>query len=186
MNPLRARDTRPQPARDEAERTEAPRAVQEPTHERDERDADTHAAREEGGGLRVFDPESGVGGGVSAFAGAALDYIATQAGNVIEGVAESFVSLFDGGSVPPRVPKPEPARAPKSALQRLQERAAKERALRNISKSVQRGDDINAADLRTLPPAELERLRDGGDEYLMRLVQRYERERDDRGRERER
>ena len=70
----------------------------------------------------------------------------------------------------------------------LQERAAKERALRNISKSVQRGDDLNAADFRALPPAELERLRDGGDEYLMRLVQRYEREREERdwGRERER
>ncbi len=71
-------------------------------------------------------------------------------------------------------------------MQKLQEQAAKERALRNISRSVQRGDDLNAADLRALPRGELERLREGGDAYLKRLVQRYERERDDRGRERER
>ena len=68
----------------------------------------------------------------------------------------------------------------------MQERAARDRALRNLSASVKRGDELNAADLRALPPVELERIRDGGDEYLMRLVQRFERERDDRGRERER
>jgi hypothetical protein len=181
-----AEEPTPQPVQQEAERAEAPRAAPEPAHERDERDADTHAAREESGGLRVFDRENGLESSVSAFAGKALDYIATQAEGLIEGIAEGFVSLFDGGSAAPRVPKPEPARAQKSALQRLQERAAKERALRNISQSVKRGDDLNAADLRVLPRGELERLRDGGDEYLMRMVQRYERERDDRGRERER
>ena len=184
-----AEEPTPQPVQQEAERTEDPRAAPEPAHERDERDerdADTHAAREEGGGLRVFDRENGLESSVSAFAGKALDGVAHQAERVIEGIAESFASLFDGGSAAPRVPKPEPARAQKSALQRLQERAAKERALRNISKSVQRGDELNAADVRALPPVELERLRDGGDEYLMRMVQRYERERDDRGRERER
>ena len=180
-----AEEPTPQPQQ-EAERAEAPRAAPEPAHERDERDADTHAAREESGGLRVFDRENGLESSVSAFAGKALDGVAHQAERVIEGIAESFASLFDGGSAAPRVPKPEPARAQKSALQRLQERAAKERALRNISQSVKRGDDLNAADLRVLPPAELERLRDGGDEYLMRLVKRYDRERDDRGRERER
>ena len=177
-----AEEPTPQPVQQEAERAEAPRAAPEPAHERDERDADTHAAREEGGGFRVFDPTSGIESGVSAFAGQALDYIADRAEGIIEGIA----SLFDGGSAAPRVPKQEPAHAPKSALQRLQERAAKERALRNISQSVQRGDDLNAADLRALPPVELERLRDGGDEYLMRMVQRFEREREERGRERER
>lgn len=94
--------------------------------------------------------------------------------------------MFDGGSAPRRDPVQEPPRASKSALQMLQERAAKERVLRNLSKSVQRGDELNAADLRVLPPVELERLCEGGDEYLMRLVRRFERERDDRGRERER
>ena len=133
-------------------------------------------------GLRVVEPDTGLDSSVSAFAGKALDYIATQAEGVIEGIA----SLFDGGSAAPRRPTPEPPRPQKTALQKLQERAAKERALRNISRSVQRGDDLNAADLRALPRSELERLREGGDAYLKRLVQRYERERDDRGRERER
>ena len=182
QEPTQAEEPTAQRSHAEADRTEVPSVAPEPARESIGRDQDTHAAREEGGGFRVIDQDSGFAGGVSAFAGAALDYIATQAEGLIEGMA----SLFDGGSAAPRVPKPEPARAPKSALQRLQERAAKERAMRNISKSVQRGDDLNAADLRVLPPAELERLRDGGDEYLMRLVQRYERERDDRGRERER
>lgn len=133
-------------------------------------------------GLRVVEPDTGLDSSVSAFAGKALDYIATQAEGVIEGIA----SLFDGGSAAPRRPTPEPPRPQKTALQKLQERAAKERALRNISRSVQRGDDLNAADLRALPRSELERLREGGDAYLKRMVQRYERERDDRGRERER
>lgn len=172
-----------QPVQQESERAEAPRVAPEPmTDERDESDENARAAREEGGGLRVFDKESGLASGVGAFAGSLLDGIARP----VEAFAEGLASMFDGGSAAPRSPEQEPARAPKSALQRMQERAAKERALRNISKSVQRGDDLNAADLRALPPAELERLRDGGDEYLMRLVQRYERERDDRGRERER
>ncbi|MEI2774010.1 MAG: relaxase/mobilization nuclease domain-containing protein [Candidatus Competibacter sp.] len=182
--PARAEELAAPLVHPEADRTEVSHTAPKPARERDERNEDTHAAREEGGGFRVFDQESGLASGVSAFAGQALDTIATQAEGVIEGIA----SLFDGGSTAPRVPQQAPARAPKSALQRLQERAAKERALQNISKSVQRGDDLNAADLRALPPAELERLRDGGDEYLMRLVQRYEREREERdwGRERER
>ena len=133
-------------------------------------------------GWRVVDRESGLESSVSAFAGKALDTLATQAEGLIEGMA----SLFDGGSAAPRRSTPEPPRVQKTALQKLQEQAAKERALRNISQSVQRGDDLNAADLRALPRGELERLREGGDAYLKRLVQRYERERDDRGRERER
>jgi len=179
-----AEEPTPQPARNEGDRTEDLSAAPEPEQAREhaEREEDTRAASEQGGGFRVFDPTSGIESGVSAFAARTLDYIADRAEGVIEGIA----SLFDGGSAAPRVPQPEPARAQKSALQRLQERAAKERALWNISQSVKRGDDLNAADLRALPPVELERLRDGGDEYLMRMVQRYERERDDRGRERER
>ena len=146
----------------EAWRTAAPQATApETAHERH--------------GLRVVEPDTGLDSSVSAFAGKALDYLATQAEGVIEGIA----SLFDGGSAAP--PRPQ-----KTALQKLQERAARERALRNISRSVQRGDDLNAADLRALPRSELERLREGGDAYLKRMVQRYERERDDRGRERER
>lgn len=172
-----------QPVQQEAERAEAPSVAPEPARESTERDPDTHAAREEGGGFRVIDRESGIASGVSAFAASLLDGLARP----VEGLVEGLASMFDGGSAPPRREHAqERPREQKSALQRLQERAAKDRALRNISQSVQRGDVLNAADLRVLPPAELERLRDGGDEYLMRLVQRYERERDDRGRERER
>lgn len=68
----------------------------------------------------------------------------------------------------------------------LQRQAARQRALRNISASVQRGEALNPADLHALPPAELERLRQGGDEYLQRLARQFEREREERGRERER
>lgn len=81
---------------------------------------------------------------------------------------------------------PAPAARPLSAREMLQRQAARQRALRNISASVKRGEDLNPADLHALPPAELERLRQGGDEYLKRLVQRFEREREERGRERER
>lgn len=147
-----------------------------------ERDEDTHAAREEGGRFRVFDKATGIATGLSNGAATILDGIARP----IEGIAEGLASMFDGGSAASRVPRQEPPRAPKSTLEALQERAAKERAMRNISQSVKRGDDLNAADLRALPRTELERLRDGGDEYLMRLVQRFEREREERGRERER
>ncbi len=158
----------------------------EPT--REARDSERHeglqAANEPSDRFRVVDKETGLERSVSAFAGKALDYLATQAEGVIEGIA----SLFDGGSAPPRRSAQEPTRTPKSALQRLQERAARERALQNISQSVKRGDDLNAADLRALPPVELERLREGGDDYLKRLVKRHDREREerDRGRERER
>lgn len=178
----------PQPARHAADRTKAPRvaAEPEPARERTERAEDTRSANPQDDRFRVFDPANGIESGVSAFAGKTLDYLATQAEGLIEGIAESFGSLFDGGSAARRPPAPEPARAEKAALERLYERAAKERALRNISKSVQRGDDLNAADLRALPRAELERIHEGGDEYLMRMVKRFERERDDRGRERER
>lgn len=134
------------------------------------------------GGLRVIDRETGVESSVSAFAGKALDYVATQAEGVIEGMA----SLFDGGSAAPREGPPLHRRSQKSALQVLQEQAAANRALRNLSQSVKRREDLNAADVRALPRTHLERLRDGGDEYLKRLVQHWEREREEQGRERER
>ena len=134
--------------------------------------------------MRVVDRDTGLESGVSAFAGKALDYLATQAEGLIEGMA----SLFDGGSAPPREGPPLHRRPRKSALQVLQEQAAARRALQNLSKNLKRGEDLNAADLRNLPKTQLERLRDGGDEYLQRMVkhwEREERERDD-GRERER
>ena len=185
----------PTHARDPWDTAAAQTTAPEPTAEPDPQPAPHHDRAEHGvsashpnerSGLRVVDRDTGLESSVSAFAGKALDYMATQAEGLIEGMA----SLFDGGSsaTPQRRSAPEPPRAPKSALQRLQERAAKERALRNLSKNLKRGEDLNAADLRNLPKTQLERLRDGGDEYLQRMVknwEREERERDD-GRERER
>jgi len=132
--------------------------------------------------LRVIDRETGMVGGVADFAGKALEGLARTAEGVIEGLA----SLFDGGSAAPREGPPLHRRPRKSALQVLQEQAAANRALRNLSQSVQRREDLNAADVRALPRTHLERLRDGGDEYLKRLVQHWEREREEQGRERER
>ncbi len=157
-----------------AERTTAPR--REP-----ERHENTHAASEPRGRFRVFDKASGIGSGVCAFAATVLDGIAAP----VEGLAEGICNLF-GASPAPREPTPEPRPVQKTTLQILQERDQTRRAMKNISASVKRGDDLNAADLRVLPRTELERIRDGGDEYLMRMVKRFERERDDRGRERER
>ena len=157
-----------------AQRVTAPERTAEPTPEPEQ--------GHERGGLRVIDRETGQESSVSAFAGKALDYIATQAEGLIEGMA----SLFDGGSAAPREGPPLRRRPRKSALQVLQEQAAANRALRNLSQSVKRREDLNAADVRALPRTHLERLRDGGDEYLKRLVQHWEREREEQGRERER
>lgn len=154
-----------------AERVTAPERTEEPEQ-----------GHERGGGLRVLDRETGLESSVSAFAGKVLDYMATQAEGLIEGMA----SLFDGGSAAPREGPPLHRRPRKSALQVLQEQAAANRALRNLSQSVKRREDLNAADVRALPRTHLERLRDGGDEYLKRLVQHWEREREEQGRERER
>lgn len=121
----------------------------------------------EGGKFRVIDKATGVATGLSNGAAAILDGIAKP----VEAFAEGLASLFDGGSAapPPRKREPEPTPA--------QIRAA-ERALSNIHQSFQRGEDINITDLRNLPPAHLEGLRNSGDEYLQRLMQRWERERE--------
>lgn len=189
---IEARNAEREPAKQEQERPErappereAQEARSEGEHEEAAPEPTTEPAHQDGG-LRVVDGATGLVSGVSAVAGQTLDAMATLAGKAIEGIAEGFASLLGGGNAARREPDQEPPRAQKSLLQVLQERAAKERALKNLSRSVQRGDDLNAADLRALPPAELERLREGGDEYLKRLVQRFERERDDRGRERDR
>ena len=81
------------------------------------------APAHERSGLRVVDRESGLESSVSAFAGKALEGVA----RVAEGGVEVVASLFDGGSVGPQRAAQEPPRAPKSALQALQERAARER-----------------------------------------------------------
>jgi hypothetical protein len=158
-------------ATDQLVEPEQPR--NEPREERNARDATPHGNRD-GHGIKVIDSATGIATGLSSGVALILDTIAKPAEGIIEGIANMF-----GASPAP----PQPAR---TTRERLQRRAAVNKAMRNISQSVQRGDDLNAADLRVLPPVELERIRDGGDEYLMRLVQRFEREREERGRERER
>lgn len=156
--------------------TTAPDRPQPPeTHE--------HVAPDDQGGFRVVDRETGLESGVSACAAQILDGVGHVAGGFFEGLANAF-----SASATPREPSQAPAaaRPAPSAREMLQRQAARKRALRNLSASVQRGEALNAADLHALPPAELKRLRDGGDEALQRLVQRFERERDEQGRERER
>ena len=145
---------------------------------------ETHenAAPDDQGGFRVIDRETGLESGVSACAAKILDGVGHVAGGFFEGLANAFSAT----AAPREASKAPTARPAPSAREMLQRQAARKRALRNISASVQRGEALNAADLHALPPAELKRLRDGGDEALQRLVQRFDRERDERGRERER
>jgi len=141
-----------------------------------------NAAPEEQQGFRVIDRETGLESRVSACAARILDGVGHVAGGLFEGLANSF----SASATPREASQASTARPVPSAREMLQRQAAKQRALRNLSASVRRGEALNAADLHALPPAELKRLRDGGDEALQRLVQRFEREREERGRERER
>ncbi len=124
--------------------------------------------------LRVIDKTTGVSSGLSNGVASILDGIASTAEAAIDGLA----GLFGAPPTPPDRP------APPTAGQR----EAARKALRNIQRDIQRGDDIDAADLRNLPPAHLERIREGGDEALQNLVRRFEREererREEGGRER--
>jgi len=127
------------------------------------------AGREARKSINVIDKATGIETGISNGAAMILDGIAKP----VEAFAEGLASLFDGGSAapPPRRREREPEPTPD------QIRAA-ERALSNIHQSFQRGEDINITDLRNLPPAHLEGLRNSGDEYLQRLMQRWEYERE--------
>jgi acetoin utilization deacetylase AcuC-like enzyme len=66
------------------------------------------------------------------------------------------------------------------------ERAFERQALRHIQASLEKWQDVNAADVRALPRAQLERLCEvDGDDYLWRMAQaeaqRRARDRDDGG-----
>ena len=141
------------------------------------REAVGKAGREAKKSIRVLDKATGVATGVSNGAAAILDGIARP----VEAFAEGIANMFGGAS-----PADERKTSLERTLQAMEERAAREEALENICESLKGGDDISAADLRNLPRAELERIRDGGDEYLQNMARQFERERDDWGRERER
>ncbi len=138
------------------------------------REAVGQAAKAADKGLRVIDKATGNANGLSKAAGTILEGIARP----LDALASSFESLF-GGASPPPIHRRARGQTPD------QTRAA-ERALTNINQSIKRGDDINAADLRNLPKSQLERIRDGGDEYLMRMCQNWEIQQRERERENER
>jgi len=136
-------------------------------------------AREANKSIRVLDSATGISSGLNKGVVAILDGMTKP----VEGIVEGIANLFSPPSTPPR-PAP-------SARERLQRQAARKRAteqaLSNIHQSLKEGNTINAADLQNLPRSQLERIRDGGDEYLQRLCLNWEmRQREERGRERER
>lgn len=139
------------------------------------REAVGQAAKAADKGLRVIDKATGNANGLSKAAGTILEGIARP----LDALASSFESLFGGASPPPPIHRRERGPTPD------QTRAA-ERALTNINQSIKRGDDIDAADLRNLPKSQLERIRDGGDEYLMRMCQNWEIQQREREKENER
>ncbi len=139
------------------------------------REAVGHAARVTDKGLRVLDKATGVTTGLSNGAATLLDGIAKP----VEAFAEGIASLFDGGSAAPPIHRRERSPTPDQIREA-------EHALTNINESLKRGDDIDAADLRNLPKSQLERIREGGDEYLMRMCQNWEIQQRERERENER
>lgn len=138
------------------------------------------AAREANKSIRVLDNATGISSGLNKGVVAILDGMTKP----VEGIVEGIANLFS----PPSAPPPRPAPSAREMLQRQAARKrATEQALSNISQSLKDGNTINAADLQNLPKSQLERIRDGGDEYLQRLCLNWEiRQREERGRERER
>lgn len=133
------------------------------------------AAKAADKGLRVIDKATGAIGGLSNGVASILDGIAKP----VESFAEGIANMFGGASPAPPIHRRERGPTPD------QTRAA-ERAITNINQSIKRGDDIDAADLRNLPKSQLERIRDGGDEYLMKMCQNWEIQQREREKENER
>lgn len=90
----------------------------------------------------------------------------------LKGVAGGIFRLLTTGSSQPPEPTPE-------------ERRANLIALRNIRDSIERGQDLDLADVQSLSPTHLKRIMEQGDEYLKNLALDQERRRRE-GRERER
>ncbi len=139
------------------------------------REAAGQAARATDKGLRVIDKATGAIGGLSNGIGSILDGIAKP----VEAFAEGLANMLGGASPAPRIHRREPDPTPD------QIRDA-EIAITNINRSIKRGDDIDAADLRNLPKETLEDIREGGDEYLMKMCQNWEIQQREREKEKER
>ncbi|MEI2770773.1 MAG: MobQ family relaxase [Candidatus Competibacter sp.] len=139
------------------------------------REAIGEAGREAQRSINVIDKATGAIGGLSNGVGSILDGIARP----VEAFAEGIASLFDGGSPAPPIHRRERSPTPDQIREA-------ERALTNINQSLKRGDDIDAADLRNLPKSQLERIREGGDEYLMKMCQNWEIQQREREKEKER
>lgn len=126
-------------------------------------------------GLRVIDKATGAIGGLSNGIGSILDGIAKP----VEAFAEGLANMLGGASPAPRIHRREPDPTPDQIREA-------ELAITNINQSIKRGDDIDAADLRNLPKETLEDIREGGDEYLMKMCQNWEIQQREREKEKER
>ena len=133
------------------------------------REAIGNAGREAKKSIRVIDKATGAVTGLSNGVASILDGIARP----VEAFAEGLANMFGGAS-----PADERKTSLERTLQAMEERAAREEALENICESLKGGDDIRAADLRNLPREDLERIREGGDEYLQNMARQFERERE--------
>ena len=138
------------------------------------REAIGKAGREARKSINVIDKATGAVTGLGNGVASILDGIAKP----VEAFAEGLANMLGGATPAPPIHRRERGPTPDQIREA-------ERALTNINQSLKRGDDINAADLRNLPKSQLERIRDGGDEYLMKMCQNWEIQQRERERERE-
>lgn len=139
------------------------------------REAIGNAGKGAAKGIHVLDKATGAVTGLSNGVASILDGIAKP----VEAFAEGIANMFGGASPAPPIHRRERGPTPDQIREA-------EHALTNINQSLKRGDDIDAADLRNLPKSQLERIRDGGDEYLMKMCQNWEIQQRERENERER
>jgi hypothetical protein len=110
--------------------------------------------------------------------------VVNTATGVAEGLVDFVAGLLGGGtSTPPQ----DPATRDAAAEIRAQRKALA--ALENLRESMERGDRLNASDIRHLTPEHLQNIYARGDDALRELIERMEERRQrerDYGRERER
>ena len=104
------------------------------------------------------------------------------ASDVVEKLADFLDGLLGGASEQPPPPPP-------SQIEQIREQRRALAALQEINRSLQQGQSVEAASIRSLTPSHLQQIANGGDEALRRLAQWAEADRTverDWGRERER
>jgi hypothetical protein len=89
-----------------------------------------------------------------------------KAGGAAVSLSSFVESLFGMGAAPP---------PPRSSAE--QQRAAYH-AMESISESVERGEALNAADVRNLPAETLMNIRRHGDDYVREMIRDFARERE--------